>query len=824
MADDTSIFGSKPEQVDRLFRHALERTDAGDKAPPTAALDTVAEKPGGRIDRYKLLRVVGEGGMGIVYLAEQEEPVRRQVAVKVIKPGMDSRRAIARFEAEQQALALIEHPHVARVYDAGLTLSGRPYFVMEYVKGIPITEHCDQHRLTIEGRLSVFLHVCEAIQHAHQKGILHRDLKPSNILVTIEDNEAVPKVIDFGVARAVSWPLTERTPYTEQGQLIGTPEYMSPEQADRSNQDIDTRTDIYSLGVVLYELLAGVPPFDPQTLQAAGMDHMRKVICEEEPKTPSTRLSKTSVDESTESARRRRTSVRALQRRLHGDLDWITLKALEKDRTRRYGSAGEFAADIQRHLNHEAVLTGPPSTVYRIKKFVRRNRALVTGIAAVLVVLIAGVVVSTLFAIGQARARVEAQAVSDFLSGSVLELIVPYKVASEQITKRSLLDAVSENLEQDFTGPPLAEAKIRHTLGFGYWSIGVYELAASHFERALGVCRDHLGPEHPTTLAWMETLGWTYHFQSRFREEEPLFQKALAGARRVWGEGHEQTGHLMWSLGSLYCVQGRYEEAELLLDKALEISARQRGEEDRHTVETMSCLVWLYLFQGRYEETEQLASKALAINLRLRGPNDWWTLTLQHQMARLYWDLGHYEEAEQLLPEVLDGRRRVFGEEHPDTLFTMADLGGLYGTLGQYEQAESLLEEALAKAQRVLGNTHLVTARSMHGLGTLHLSQGQYDKARPLLEESLKIVSRVFDDDHPYALESRHELAVLYMRQRRYGDAEPLLLEAYNGREAKLGPEHPHTVESLRELVNLYESWGKPDEAAKWRTPLAEAK
>jgi serine/threonine protein kinase/tetratricopeptide (TPR) repeat protein len=865
MVQEDSIFGAEPDDLRRLVRFGLEPDDTGaeeDASPLTASIDELMERPGARIGRYKLLRVLGEGGMGVVYLAQQDKPVTRQVALKVIKPGMDSKRVMARFEAEEQTLAMMEHPHVARVYDADLTGGGRPYFVMEYVKGIPITEHCDKYKLRIEERLRLFLHVCEAVQHAHQKGIIHRDLKPSNILVSIEGNEAVPKVIDFGVARAVSQQLTEKTLYTEQGQLIGTPEYMSPEQADLNNQDIDTRTDIYALGVVLYRLLAGVPPFDPQTLQAAGIEHMRKIICEEEPKTPSTRLRKTSVEESMESAQRRSTSIRALQRRLHGDLDWITLKAMEKDRIRRYESVGELTADIQRHLNHEAVLAGPPSTLYRIRKFTRRNRALVTGAAAVIAVLIVGTVVSTVFAIKADRARVEAQAVSDFLSGSVIELIDPYKVTSEEITRRSLLDAISENLEQDFMGPPLAEAQIRHTLGHAYWSIGVYELAAAYFERALEASRVHLGPEHATTLAWMETLGWVYHFQSRFREEEPLFQEALKGARRVWGEEHEQTGHFMWSLASVYFIQGRYKEAEPLSEKALKISMRQRDEEDRHTVETMSLVVWVYLFQGRYEEAEQLISKALAINLHRRDRNDWWTLTLKHQSAELYWNLGRYEEAEQLLLEVLNGRRRIYGEEHADTLFTMADLGRLCCNLGRYDEAESLFNEALVTARRVLGNTHLHTANSAHGLGLLYLSQGRYDKAKLLLETALEIVGCLFNQEHPFALkykndlgvlqreqqhydkaesllrqaldsrqrklgedhpacfESLHELAVLYKDQDEFDKAEPLLLQAVEGRRLKLGDTHPHTLESLKNLIELYEAWNKPEKAKEWRAKI----
>jgi len=385
MNDSSSIFGSDPEQIDKLLAWPL---DADSEDEHTTLLEQFAEVPGGQIGHYKLLRVLGEGGMGIVYLAEQHQPIRREVALKVIKSGMDSKRVLARFEAEQQALALMEHPHVARVYDAGLAPSGRPYFVMEYIKGIPITEHCDKYRLTIEQRLQLFLHVCEGIQHAHQKGIIHRDLKPSNILVVIQDQEVIPKVIDFGVARAISQPLTERTLYTEEGQMVGTPEYMSPEQADLSNQDIDTRSDVYSLGIVLYELLAGVLPFDPKIFRAGGIDHIRKVICEEDAKTPSTRLSRTSVEDSTESARRRQTDVRNLQRKLRGDLDWITLKALEKDRTRRYASVDAMATDIRNYLDHQPVSAAPPSSVYRAGKFIRRHRqaAIVLTMAALLLI------------------------------------------------------------------------------------------------------------------------------------------------------------------------------------------------------------------------------------------------------------------------------------------------------------------------------------------------------------------------------------------------------------------------------------------------------
>jgi len=377
----------------------------GEEAAPTANLGPDAVGPGGKVGRYKLLSVLGEGGCGIVYLAEQQRPVRRRVALKVIKPGMDTKQVIARFEAERQALALLDHPNIAHVYDAGTTKVGRPYFVMEYVKGLPITEHCDLEKLVIEERLGLFLKVCEAVQYAHQKGIIHRDIKPSNVQIGIQCKQAMPKIIDFGVAKAVSQPLTARTLVTEQGQFVGTPEYMSPEQAEMTGQDIDTCSDIYSLGVVLYELLTGVLPFDAKTLREGGVDRIRHIIREEEPKTPSSRLSAISGEESTRVARLRRTDVRTLGRRLNGDLDWITIKAMDKDRTLRYQTAHALAEDIQRHLKHEPVLAGPPSKIYRMKKFLRKHRAQAVAAAMIAGLFACIVLVSVMYLRGVKRVR-----------------------------------------------------------------------------------------------------------------------------------------------------------------------------------------------------------------------------------------------------------------------------------------------------------------------------------------------------------------------------------------------------------------------------------
>jgi len=478
-----STFGEEPERLKRLLSVGFEEEDAGKEAATTASLEQIMEKPGSRIGRYQLLSVLGEGGMGIVYLAEQKHPIRRQVALKVIKPGMDSARVIARFEAERQALALLDHPNIAHVYDAGTTENGRPYFVMEYVKGLSITEHCDHYKLTIEDRLNLFRQVCFAVHHAHQKGIIHRDIKPSNILISTQDDQAIPKIIDFGVAKALAQPLTERTLVTEQGQLFGTPEYMSPEQADMASVDIDTRSDVYSLGVLLYVLLTGVLPFDSDTLREGGIENIRKTIRETDPRTPSTRLSKLG-DEARKVAEKRRTEVAALAKRLHRELEWIPLKAMRKERTERYRSASELADDIQNYLKDEPLTAGPPSTVYRLRKFVRRNRVLVAAAVVVLAVLVAGVVVSTLLAIGQTRALAEAEAVSNLLQNDLIASVSPATSQGLTLTMSSFLNVVSESVGAKLKDMPIREASIRDTLGNTYRHLGEYEKAELHLRRA----------------------------------------------------------------------------------------------------------------------------------------------------------------------------------------------------------------------------------------------------------------------------------------------------------------------------------------------------
>ena len=384
------------ERIEQMLAAAAEPSELSRSTAPDfrAHITSRMEMIGDSIGRYKLLQEIGEGGCGTVYMAEQEEPVRRRVALKLIKRGMDTRQVIARFEAERQALAMMDHPNIAKVFDAGETQTGQPFFVMELVRGLPITKYCDQEKLRPEERLKLFVQVCQAIQHAHQKGIIHRDIKPSNVLVAFQDGVPVPKVIDFGIAKAIQARLTDKTLFTAIEQFMGTPAYMSPEQAEMSSIDIDTRSDIYSLGVLLYELLTGTTPFDTHELLSAGIDEIRRKIREDEPPKPSTRLSALSEKDLTSTAKQRQLDAPKLVSHIRGDLDWVVMKALEKDRTRRYETASALALDIGRHLNHEPVTASPISATYRMRKFIRRNKLAFAAASAVVLALLLGAGVS----------------------------------------------------------------------------------------------------------------------------------------------------------------------------------------------------------------------------------------------------------------------------------------------------------------------------------------------------------------------------------------------------------------------------------------------
>ncbi len=771
------------------------------------------DKPPERIGPYKILGVLGEGGMGIVYLAEQEKPIHRRVALKIIKLGMDTKQVIARFETEREALALMNHPNVAKVFDAGATETGRPYFAMEYVAGIPITDYCDKHRLSTDERLRLFMEVCQAVQHAHQKGIIHRDIKPSNVLVSVQDEKLVPKVIDFGVAKATQQRLTERTLFTEQGQLIGTPGYMSPEQAEMTALDIDTRTDIYSLGVVLYELLVGALPFDTKTLLQGGFAEIQRIIREVEPPKPSTKLSSLGAD-STTIAQKRRTELRTLARQIRGDLDWIVMKCLEKDRTRRYDTANSLALEIGRYLNSEPILAGPPSTTYRMRKFVRRNKGQVFAAASILIVLLAGLG-GTSFGLVQARreraaaeqARNESDTVTQFLSDTIASAD-PGKEGKD-VTVREVIDRAAQTIGEKFKDKPLIEARLRHTIGGTYCSLGLYSSAEAHAAEAAAVYRRTKGDQDPATLAAMENLADALSNQGRYAEAEELDRRTLEVRRHVLGEEHPDTLRSMNDLAVDLFTQGHHAKAEELNRRTLEVLRRVLGEEHPDTLKSINSLTAILSLQGRYAEAEELYRKTLEVRRRVLGEEHPDTLISMNNLASVLGNQARYAEAEELFRKTLEVQRRVLGDEHPDTLASIGNLALTLDSQARHSEAEELHRKTLEIQRRVLGGGHRDVLWSMNNLAESLENQGRYVEAEVLYRKTLEIQRDVLGEEHPDALLSMGNLGNVLSSQGRYHESEELYRKTLEIMRRVLGDKHPFVAESLYGLAAALEKMGR---------------
>ena len=785
-----------------------------DPAPRVGAPPDDITIPGYEISgRYRLLERLGEGGMGEVFLAEQSEPVRRRVALKIIKLGMDTKEVVARFEAERQALALMNHPNVARVFDAGATEQGRPYFVMEHVPGVSITEYCDRERLTTKQRLALFQQVCHAVQHAHQKGIIHRDIKPSNVLVMMQDGQPVPKVIDFGVAKAINQRLTEKTVFTEQGRLIGTPEYMSPEQAEMTAVDIDTRTDIYSLGVLLYELLVGSLPFDSKALRQAGYAAVQQIIRQSEPPKPSTRLSLLGEASSTISARRR-SDPSTLARQIRGDLDWIVMKCLEKDRTRRYASASDFAADIQRHLSHQPVIAGPPSAAYRVRKFVRRNRALVSASAVVFLTLVAGVVGTASQAVIATRQRDRAKLAETQQSRARSAEETQRKVAE----RREKEATEAQRLAQKRAGQleTVTEFQASMLSGIDAEQMGRGIIAAQRQGIAEGLENQGASADEiETALASFDELVRKTNATNLALKviDENVLARAVETIEKDFADQPLVEAALRQTVGNTYTNLGLYPQALPQMERALALCRRNLGDDHPHTLISIHNMGYLLQSMGKLAEAEPYYSEALESRRRLLGDDHPETLGSMGSMGYLLSSMGNLAESQPYFRKALEGNRRVLGDDHPDTLTWINNMGALLDTMGKLAEAEPYYREALEARRRVLGDDHPRTLTSINNMGVLLKAMGKYAEAETYYREALEGKRRVLGDDHPNTLTSINNMGVLLKEMGKYAEAETYCHEALEGRRRVLGDDHPNTLMSMHNMGRLLRDLGRLDEA-----------
>jgi serine/threonine protein kinase/tetratricopeptide (TPR) repeat protein len=855
-----------PDLRARIEKMLAAQSDLGDflgqpVAPPELHLPTVGahppsgERPGAVLaGKYRLTEPIGEGGMGAVWSADQLHPVTRAVAVKLIRGEYgESRDILARFEAERQAIARMDHPHIAKLLDAGttgeaeaLTIgAGRPYFVMELVDGDPLNEYCDAYKLTVPDRLRLFVQVCRAVQHAHQKGIIHRDLKPSNILVEHHDGRPVPRVIDFGLAKATGGvPLTADPLLTRPGHVAGTPLYMAPEQADHS-ADIDTRADVYALGVNLYELLTGTTPIERDRLKRSPLLEILHVIRDSDPPIPSKRLSSAATKPAI--AANRRTEPARLGRFVRGDLDWIVMKALARERERRYDSAAAFAADVERFLNHEPVLAGPPSVAYRLRKFVRRNRVQAVAAGLVLLALLLGITGTTLgfleanrLAEAERRARIDANDQKE----KAEQAAAAEKVANEQTQKRlaqiergveviagmlvginpkwedkggpplydqlrERAEAAADQLQAEAVGDPQAEARLQTLLGETLRALGSYTKAIEVLERA-GATRERvLGADNRHTLATRHQLATTYRAAGRTADAITLYERVRDAQVRTIGADDLDTLATSANLAGAYLDAGRTADAITLYKRAGEAQIRKIGAGHPDTLTTLSNLAGAFRVAGRQGDAIALLEQIRDTQVLKLGATHPHTLITLHNLAASYRDAGRTNKAIDLLEQVRDTWIKTLGADHPATLLTLAYLGATYHDAGRTTDALALLERVRDAQVPKLGRDHPHTISTLQNLATVYSALKRYDQSVPLFEHVLARQEKVLGRGHRDTLGTIASLGMNYRDAGRLEEAIPLLEEVY--RAAKTHPVHRGVGSQL--LVTYWRA-GKSAEAA----------